>query len=236
MSSILIEGTCFNKNMIPLVFEGNVEKSLEYAKRHTENVLKVSLLGNPDVSFFIREEMKREDTLSIHKNALRAPFGEKNILFLSFHRATKSAQNSLLKILEEPPEMTHIFLIIPHRTILLPTVQSRILIYEYTETKEETKGEDKEKEFFSTQKFLSSSLKDRAEMVKKLCALYEKNHQKSVLKKYIEEMEEVFTSLSVEKNASALSSILFVEKYISDSGSSPKMLFDYLSVLLPRIK
>lgn len=46
---------------------------------------------------------------------------------------TTEAQNSLLKVLEEPPENTFILLIVPIKTLLLPTVLSRCKIVELKE-------------------------------------------------------------------------------------------------------
>jgi DNA polymerase III delta prime subunit len=52
----------------------------------------------------------------------------KKIFVLTMNGITVEAQNAMLKLLEEPPEYTHFFLIIPSVHLLLPTVKSRLSI------------------------------------------------------------------------------------------------------------
>ena len=67
---------------------------------------------------------------------------------------TIEAQNSLLKVLEEPPENTFIFLVVTSKTLLLPTVLSRCKIIEL---KEEDAGEKDFDESFEVLDRLSSA-------------------------------------------------------------------------------
>lgn len=54
--------------------------------------------------------------------------GAKQIFILTMNGITVEAQNALLKLLEEPAEYAHFFIIIPSAGLLLPTVKSRVCI------------------------------------------------------------------------------------------------------------
>lgn len=68
-----------------------------------------------------------EDIRSIQKNLYLKPMrGEFKSIILNIDKEiTATAQNALLKILEEPPPSTSIFLVIPDSNTLLPTILSR---------------------------------------------------------------------------------------------------------------
>ena len=73
-----------------------------------------------------------EDVRNIQKTIFLKPFkGEKKALIVKlFAGATIEAQNSMLKLLEEPPLNTLIFLVTSNAQIFLPTILSRTKIIE----------------------------------------------------------------------------------------------------------
>jgi hypothetical protein len=56
---------------------------------------------------------------------------EIHIAIIAFNSTNIETQNSMLKILEEPPAHTYFFLLVPSKKILLPTILSRAQIFEY---------------------------------------------------------------------------------------------------------
>ena len=103
--------------------------------------------GNPD--FYIRnfETLTIDDARELKVLHSSRPVGtaQKKIFVLTMNGITIEAQNALLKLLEEPAEYAHFFLIVPSAHLLLPTVKSRML--------EITTGEGRrEKEDRETQK------------------------------------------------------------------------------------
>lgn len=91
-----------------------------------------TLIITPDKSIGIDEIKKMNIFLS------RKPLGDKNRVYLKdAHLMTITAQNAILKILEEPPGNSEIYLVTDQPDQLLPTVLSRVQI---TFTPNEAKG------------------------------------------------------------------------------------------------
>ena len=89
---------------------------------------KIPARGNPD--FFDRayDSFGIDDARAVKSQAETRPVhgSGKKIFILTMSAITSEAQNALLKLLEEPPEYAHIFLVLPSAHLLLPTVKSRL--------------------------------------------------------------------------------------------------------------
>lgn len=92
--------------------------------------LKFDSFNHPD--FFLieaeNEIIKKEEIERLIKNTLTAPFQSKKKIFLidESHKMNLTAQNKLLKTLEEPPSYINIILISSNSNKLLPTILSRV--------------------------------------------------------------------------------------------------------------
>jgi DNA polymerase III gamma/tau subunit len=87
-----------------------------------------------------------EDVRKIQEKIYLRPFkgDKKAVLVIMSQGATVDAQNAMLKLLEEPPASTLIFLITDNHLAFLPTVLSRTKIIEIKEEKEiDTDGLEK---------------------------------------------------------------------------------------------
>ena len=84
--------------------------------------------GNPDFHESKHETFTIDDARNLKGTAETRPVyeGSKKIFVLTLNGITVEAQNALLKLLEEPAEYAHFFLIIPSAHLLLPTVKSRL--------------------------------------------------------------------------------------------------------------
>jgi hypothetical protein len=71
---------------------------------------------------------------------LSNPGGGPKALIISVERMFHESQNALLKLFEEPPKDTYLFLIVPSEGILLQTLRSRLLPLPGTDTKEKKKS------------------------------------------------------------------------------------------------
>ena len=144
---------------------------------------------------------------------------EMQIISIAFNSTNIETQNSILKILEEPPRGAYFFLLVPNKKILLPTVLSRAQIFEY---KKET---DMSPE---TKKFINASYAERLEFVKKIVDDIKKETKtKQDVVEFIEEIEKY---LHQKKNMSLLKRILEIKEYLKDPGASVKQLLEYVSV------
>ena len=126
---------------------------------------------------------------------------------------THEAQNALLKLFEEPPENTVFYLIVPHTSILIPTLRSRLIVTSNTSTESKSATE-----------FLEQSVKERIYTIAKLA-----KDDPQTLGRIVRELgEKHLTELSPD----AKRSLLLCEKYVYNRGASRKMLLEELALSL----
>ena len=83
--------------------------------------------ASKNVRIFEYENMLLEDTKDVIAEAYIAEYEQKNIVIMA-KKLGAEVQNSLLKILEEPPKNIVFTLIVPSKNTLLPTVRSRLML------------------------------------------------------------------------------------------------------------
>lgn len=112
----------------------------DFAKRHEVAKFDIHIFEPIEHSFGIK------DVREMQKAAFMKPLQSKEkILFLSkAELLTIEAQNALLKLLEEPPRSTYIFLEAPTDANFLPTITSRCKIILLQEEKKEISEKRKE--------------------------------------------------------------------------------------------
>ncbi|MEK7175628.1 MAG: hypothetical protein AAB693_02395 [Patescibacteria group bacterium] len=90
--------------------------------------------GNPDFYHINLDTFKIEDARNLKSLSSEKAFGDENdkkIFLISVNNFLLEAQNSLLKIFEEPIENTHFFIIVPDTNFLLKTFISRFYFIQY---------------------------------------------------------------------------------------------------------
>lgn len=94
-----------------------------------------SIINSPDTLVITPEKsIGIDEVRQIQSFLSRKPYGDKNKVYLqNAHLLTIPAQNALLKILEEPPGNSEIFLVTNQPNQLLPTVLSRVQIVPTTQ-------------------------------------------------------------------------------------------------------
>ena len=101
-----------------ILISDGFEESLQEIKRK---------LSSYRVVEFIRDDFKLEDAKSVVAESYVSETDTKYIVFAG-KSFTKEAQNSLLKVLEEPPKNIEFIIIAPTKSTLLPTIRSRLPI------------------------------------------------------------------------------------------------------------
>lgn len=144
------------------------------------------------------------------------------IIYIAFNSTNRESQNSILKVLEEPPRNTYFFLIIPNKKIILPTVLSRSQIFEYK--KEITISKE-------TKEFISAPISQRLELIKK--KLDNLKDEKITKQQIIEFIEEIEKHVHEQKNMLLLKRIMEIKGYFKEQGASAKQLLEYLAVAIP---
>lgn len=190
---------------------------------HLQKVHKISIKANPD--FFHEKYETFGIDESRHLKELHSTKGfsaGKRIFIIEFNSITHEAQNSLLKIFEEPHEHTHFFIITPSASILLPTLRSRLQIIE------NEKGEHLG--IADAKKFLKLSTKEKIEFVDELAKeISDEEKEKSDAVEFLAALEIVLAE-NPEKNQKVLKAVLKARNYMNDRSPSIKQLLEFVAL------
>jgi len=197
-----------------------------------EKDLNFQTKGNPD---FWHEEFnvfKIDDSRALQEAHINQPIKYSRKVFVVFANSiTKDAQNSLLKIFEEPKAETTFFLVLPAVTGLIATLKSRLIIvrHETAELKN------------SASNFLSLGITKRLETVAKMVKdIKDEKLTKNDAITFMKDIEKTIKESLKAKNAhnSRSGSLLAIEdiekaiSYANDESPSIKVILDHLAVTL----
>ncbi|MCT4607014.1 MAG: DNA polymerase III subunit delta' [Marinisporobacter sp.] len=103
---------------------------------HCSSCLKVDTNNHPDIKIIEPEgkSIKNKQIEEFQQDLLRRPYESNKKIYIikDANLMTDSAQNRLLKTLEEPPEYAIIILISMHANSFLPTIKSRCQILKFS--------------------------------------------------------------------------------------------------------
>lgn len=184
--------------------------------------------GDPD--FYVRNyhSFGIDDARDLRDRAQRKALSREGRVFALFAPGmTTDAQNALLKIVEEPPEGTVFFIIVPSPQMLLPTLRSRMQTLEVGERRVEEEAEA----------FLAATPAKRIEMLKDIYMHdEEEGRDMSKVLAFLEGLESRFGREKPSFSKSeGLASIYRARKYANDKGSLLKALLEQMALLMPRI-
>jgi len=94
--------------------------------QETAKTFELPTEGNPDLYFLNQIQLGIEESRSILKWIGIRPVYSRKVCIVAVDELTVEAQNSLLKILEEPPFNSVFFLVTSPYSFLLPTLVSRL--------------------------------------------------------------------------------------------------------------
>lgn len=138
---------------------GDTEQGIGTALAWVQKELKLETTGNPDVTVLRYGLFSVEEARTFQDAVMRTPIqGDTKAIIVSASRFFYQAQNALLKIFEEPPKGTYLFLVLPTEGVVLPTLRSRLISLQ---------GERSEIDLF-TKEFLSAPKEGREKLVAKL--------------------------------------------------------------------
>lgn len=155
----------------------------------------------------------------------------KKVCILGAQFINYEAQQSLLKIIEEPHENTHFFLVVPQAGLLLETIRSRT----------HTISTSAEVSTTDIKKFISSSLADRLAFIAALVEKYKDKegsgglrHEATVLINGLElNIYEKFKKDPTNTDIQfVLGQLTDARTYASTPGASVKMILEHLSLVI----
>jgi hypothetical protein len=136
--------------------------------------LGVSTVGNPDFSHIITDSFRIDDARNLRSLGVeKSGSSGKRIFLISANNFLIEAQNTLLKIFEEPIENTHFFVLVPDKNTLIKTLFSRLYFLS---------GKSKDNEDIKQiDKFIKMSLPARIEFIKGLLAETEEEADEEII-------------------------------------------------------
>lgn len=141
-----------------LLITGDREAATKEATHLACTLLGTTDSTHPDLLICSYDLLSVDDARELARLAANTPVaGEHKAFVIQASRIFHEAQNALLKLFEEPPAGTHLYLLLPHAGGLLPTLRSRLLIHNLA-----TVSHD------AAQAFVSADQKERARMVAKI--------------------------------------------------------------------
>jgi len=151
-----------NKNNLhhAYLIEGMREEVVPEILKFVET-LGVKTVGNPEFCHISTDSFRIEDARNLKSFGVERGFTHgKKIFLISANSFLLEAQNSLLKMFEEPIADTHFFVVVPDANALLKTLVSRFyVIRSENELKDELDG---------AEKFINMSLLNRIDFIKEL--------------------------------------------------------------------
>lgn len=189
--------------------------------------------NNPDYYQAFEDTFKIESARTLKSLLDSKSFnGGKKVFVLSANSILREAQNSLLKVFEEPQPDTHFFLIVPTKDILLPTFLSRFYVLGSGVPHDGT---------LEAQKFLSMPLQGKLDFIKDLVKAVDEDEEPSANSprtKAISFLNNLELALyqnqkAPKANIDIFEHIFKTREYLRQSGSAPKMLLESVALLIP---
>ena len=229
------------------VIESEAEHGIEVAQAWAREELGMTIENNPDVVVTRYGLLSVEDARRVSELAAGAPFaGSTKIVIIAATRAYHEAQNALLKLFEEPPPGTYLFLVLPTLGSLLPTLRSRVQIlkHEAQSTRarrslgEGGKSQTKTKhEINPAEEFIQASKEKRTAMIKKLTSGKDEEERRELREEalaIVNGIEAVAYERGIAKaDAALLSDIATLRGYLHDRSAPVRMILEHLSLVLP---
>ncbi len=201
--------------------------------------LGVSTVSNPDFFKIETDTFKIDDARRLisltNEKAFMVGDGVKKVFVISANQFLLEAQNTLLKVFEEPAENVHFFIISPNRQIFVPTLLSRLFVIESTDAKQElgTTGDY----------FLKLGLMQRIEYIKEMLAEAKEEDEdtslespRTVALSFLNNIEATLYKKFLNNKFSELKvfeHIFQVRHNLRQSGSAPKMLLESVALVIP---
>ena len=214
-----------------VITASSLSSGLGHIEKFIAESMDVPFHGNPDVFVGNYPTFNIDDLPDVVSMHQRVPMGAKKVLVLSANNITTQAQNSLLKMIEEPTLRTHFFICLPTTSILLPTVLSRVQVIDLRGEEGGVKSASEGDIEKQAAQFLKNSIPDRLAQIKDLLAELDKER---MTKEDVLQFISTVLKLAHRKDKGGLNLevISRVADYMRDPSSSIKMLLEYAALRL----
>ncbi len=218
------------------VIEAEEEKGIELALAWARQELGMKTEHNPDIVVLRYGLLAVDDARRVSELAAGAPFeGEHKVLIISASRAYHEAQNALLKIFEEPPPGTYLFLILPTLGGLLPTLRSRVQVLDAPAGPTRSRIPDE------AEAFLQASREKRSLIIKKLTSGKDEDARREHRDEAIRIVNGIeaaaYAKLKDSSSTSLgalLSDISVLRGHLYDRSAPVRMILEHLALVIPK--
>ena len=219
------------------VIEAGAEEGIAIVQAWTERELGMVIKNNPDISILRYGLFSVEDARGVAEKVAGAPFvGEHKVVVISANRAYHEAQNALLKLFEEPPRGTFLFLIMPSLGGLLPTLRSRVqvlnkLVPRQSSGRQEIEG--------AAEQFLAASKEKRSAIIKKLTSGKDEEERRELREEAIAivngiEATAYASGRTTSRHRELLGDIQVLRGYLHDRSAPVRIILEHLSLAIPK--
>lgn len=190
-----------------------------------KNEMSFDSIGNADYWYREYERFGVEESHELATTQSRNPVnGGMRIFILVIPFIGLEAQNSLLKVLEDPKSNIRFFIFTKNRNIFIPTVCSRLVIVSC----EQNEDLEEQSEQFA-EKFISAKINERLKLVELLI----KNKDKIKTLKLLDGLEKLFYKNNNNgKHNKLLTDIIDFRRYLNGSSPSVKNILEYLCLVV----
>ncbi len=223
------------------VIAAEAEEGIKVAEAWVEKELKMVIEKNPDISVLRYGLFSVDDARRVAELAAGAPFvGDTKVLIIAASRAYHEAQNALLKVFEEPPAGTYLFLILPSLGGLLPTLRSRVHVLDaYWDVRRPTSDVGRRTSYIPeiAEEFIKASREKRSAIIKKLTSgkdedVRRENRDEALV--IVNGIEAALLRQGFAGHAATLSDIATLRDYLHDRSAPVKMILEHLSLMTPK--
>lgn len=209
------------------LLEGEQEKVIKELLEFFKHKLGIVVRGNPDVTVSKYATFGIDDGRELKNRASQKSYSEWKLFVIAFQSITTEAQNSLLKLFEEPTPHTHFFLITATAEMILPTLKSRLFIV--SDTREQL-TDDRSVQF--AKQFIKSSKPNRIKLLKGIIDSRDKG--KAIA--FLGELEEVLYCerdfVNGGRRANGLTQIQKCRRYLYGRSPQIKMLLEHIALIV----
>ena len=224
------------------VIEAEAEEGIEVAQAWAKKELGMKVENNPDIVVLRYGLFSVEEARQVSEVATGAPFvGEYKVIIISASRAYHEAQNALLKLFEEPPKGTYLFLIMPSLGGLLPTLRSRVQVLNAMKDLGGPSFDERPPRSNIPKvaaEFLRATKEKRTAMIKKLASGKDEEEKRELREEAIAIVNGIeavaYKSGIGSADAALLSDIATLRGYLHDRSAPVKMILEHLSLVIPK--
>ncbi len=190
--------------------------------------------NSPDVMISVYDSFTISDGEIIKEWHKSKPIdGKKKVCILGVKFINREAEQSLLKIIEEPNDHTHFFIVIPDSSLLLDTILSRVHLI-----KNSNKGND---DLSFAENFISLHPSKRIDEITRIIKEFKDEEGSGSLRyeaiSIINNIEKVIyykwkSDVSDDNTKFILNELKNCRNYLNNPGSSVKMILEHIALMI----